>query len=105
VALVDPDSLDVTTSSAFSESGSYDGGHAFGATSIEEGRVLLFVTDRTSGRLTVLDSTTRAIVGSARVGAGPDYVRYVAAKDELWVTEPEDSGARQDGDLHGCQLR
>jgi DNA-binding beta-propeller fold protein YncE len=89
VALVDPDSLDVTTISGFSQSASYDGGHDFGATSVDEGRGLLFVTDRTSGRLTVLDPKTSAVLGSARIGAGPDYVRYIAATNELWVTEPD----------------
>lgn len=89
VALVDPDSLVVTTISGFSESGSYDGGHDFGATSVDEGRGLLFVTDRTSGRLSVLDANTHAVVGSARIGAGPDYARYVAATDEIWITEPD----------------
>jgi DNA-binding beta-propeller fold protein YncE len=88
LALVDPESRDVTTIVGFSESGQYDGGHDFGATSVDEGDGLLFVTDRTSGRLTVLDSMTHAVLGSARVGAGPDYARFVATTHEVWVTEP-----------------
>jgi len=91
LALVDPDSLAVTTISGFSANGDYDGSHDFGATSVDEGGGMLFVTDRTSGRLTVLDSATHGVVGSARIGAGPDYVRYVAPTNELWVTEPDAS--------------
>jgi DNA-binding beta-propeller fold protein YncE len=91
LALVDPDSLAVTAISGFSETGEYDGSHDFGATSVDEAPGLLFVTDRTSGKLTVLDANTHAVVASARIGAGPDYVRYVAATNELWVTEPDAS--------------
>jgi DNA-binding beta-propeller fold protein YncE len=91
LALIDPDTLEVTAVSGFSAGKDYDGGHDFGATSVDEGRGLLFVTDRTSRRVVVLDAATHAVVGSGRVGAGPDYVRYVAATNELWITEPDAS--------------
>jgi hypothetical protein len=88
VALVDPDTLDVTTIGGFGASGSYDGGHDFGATSVDEGRGLLFVTDRTTQKLYVVDPVARSIVTSVPLATTPDYVRYVSATDELWVTEP-----------------
>jgi DNA-binding beta-propeller fold protein YncE len=88
LALVDPDSLAVSTVPGFSATGSYDGTHDFGATSVDEGRGVLFVTDRTSQTLDVVDPTAGAIVTSVGLAASPDYVRYVAATDELWVTEP-----------------
>jgi len=91
LALIDPKTLEVSTVSGFSAGKAYDGGHDFGATSVDEGRGLLFVTDRTSRRVVVVDAATRAVVGSAKVGAGPDYVRYVAATKELWITEPDAS--------------
>jgi hypothetical protein len=91
LALVTPDSLRVETIGGFSVSGSYDGSHDFGATSVDEGRGLLFVTDRTSQRLHVVDPAARAIVASAGLAASPDYVRYVSATDEVWVTEPSAS--------------
>jgi DNA-binding beta-propeller fold protein YncE len=88
LALVDPDSLAVTTISGFSAIGDYSGGHDDGATSVDEGRGLLFVTDRTSQKLNVVDPTSGTIVASAPIGANPDYVRYVASTDEVWISEP-----------------
>jgi hypothetical protein len=88
LALVAPDSLQVDTISGFSASDSFDGSHDFGATSVDEGHGLLFVTDRTSQNLHVVDPVARAIVASVGLAAGPDYVRYVSSTDEVWVTEP-----------------
>jgi DNA-binding beta-propeller fold protein YncE len=88
LALIDPDSLEVSVVSGFSATNDYSGGHGDGATSVDEGRGFLFVTDRTSRKVFVVDAAARKIVGSAALGAGPDYVRYVAATDELWITEP-----------------
>jgi DNA-binding beta-propeller fold protein YncE len=88
IALVDPDSGTTSRVNGFSTSGSYDGGHDFGVTSVDEGGGFLFATDRTSGKVYVIDDTALAIVGSADLTAGPDYVRWVAATNELWVSEP-----------------
>jgi hypothetical protein len=91
LALIDPDSLGITSIGGFSASPSYDGSHDFGATSVDEGRGLLFVTDRTSQKLHVVDPKASAIVASMTLASGPDYVRYVAATDEVWVSEPSAS--------------
>lgn len=88
LALVDPGSLAVSTVGGFSATDSYDGSHDFGATSVDEGGGLLFVTDRSSMQLDVVDPRASAIVARADLGASPDYVRYVAATSEVWVTEP-----------------
>jgi len=88
VVLVDPDTVEPTAIPGFSRSGSYDGGHDFGVTSVDEGRGLLFVTDRTNRRLSVVDPATKMVVGVAHIGASPDYVRFVPQTNELWVTEP-----------------
>jgi DNA-binding beta-propeller fold protein YncE len=91
LALVDPDSLSIATVGGFSAGASYDGGHDFGATSVDGGRGLLYVTDRTSQLLSAVDPIAGAIVASVSLGSTPDYVRYVAPTDELWVTEPASS--------------
>jgi DNA-binding beta-propeller fold protein YncE len=88
LALIDPDSLEVSVVSGFGTSNDYSGGHDDGATSVDEGRGFLFVTDRTARKLFVVDAAAKKIVGSAPLGAGPDYVRYVATTDEVWITEP-----------------
>jgi DNA-binding beta-propeller fold protein YncE len=37
----------------------------------------------------VIDPASRSIIGSAPVEAVPEYIRFVPATNELWVTEPE----------------
>ncbi len=88
LALIDPDTAEVTAIGGFSKDGAYDGGNDFGATSVDEGRGFLFVTDRTTEELDVVDPRAATIVARARLGASPDYVRYVAKTDEVWVSEP-----------------
>jgi len=86
--LVDPDTLAVTSIPGFGTVAGYSGDHDDGPTSVDEGNGLLYVTDRTTGKLDVVDPGAGAIVSSVALASGPDYVRYVAATNELWVTEP-----------------
>ena len=87
--LVDPRTASVTSISGFSSSTAYKGGHGEGITSVSEGEGRLYVTDRTALALSVADATTRKIVARTKLGASPDYVRYVAPTHEIWVTEPD----------------
>jgi len=91
VTVIDPDSLGVEPMTGFSVSPSYDGNHDFGATSVDEGHGLLYVTDRTSQTLSIVDPQAGGIASSIGLASRPDYVRYVAATDELWITEPSSS--------------
>ena len=86
--LVDPATEAVTAVSGFSETAEYSGGHDDGPTSVDEGRGLLFVTDRTSRQLSVIDPARGVAVGRAPLATNPDYVRYVETTGELWVSEP-----------------
>lgn len=88
VDLIDPDTLAVRSVQGFSVTADASGGHGDGATSVDEGAGLLFVTDRTAGQLHAVDPATAQIVASVGLGAGADYVRFVAATSEVWVTEP-----------------
>jgi DNA-binding beta-propeller fold protein YncE len=88
LAFIDPDSLAVTAIPGFSTTAEYSGGHDDGATSVDEAGDVLLVTDRTSQKLLVVDPCASVIVGSTPTAASPDYVRYVAATNEAWVTEP-----------------
>jgi hypothetical protein len=88
--LVDPDTSQVTSIGGFTSSqGTYRGGHGDGTTSADEGRGLVFAIDRTSGQLDVVDPGAKAIVAYAKLGGSPDYVRWVDATNEVWVTEPD----------------
>ena len=89
LVLVEPRNWVVTRLGGFSTKKDYTGGHDDGVTSADEGRGYLFVTDRTSLRLAVIDPAGNGVVGSAKLAASPDYVRYVSPTDELWVTQPD----------------
>jgi hypothetical protein len=89
LALVEPGTGVVTTIGGFSSQKDFGGGHGEGITSVSEGRGLLFVTDRSSLELDVLDPGPRKIVARARLASSPDYVRYVEPTGEIWVTEPD----------------
>ena len=86
--LIDPVTKQVTAIGGFSSRTSFGGGHGQGVTSADEGRGLLFATDRDAKLLNVIDPGTRSVVATAPLASGPDYVRYVSATDEVWVTEP-----------------
>jgi DNA-binding beta-propeller fold protein YncE len=86
--LIDPESKQIEEIGGFSAQTAYGGGHGEGVTSADTGRNLIFVTDRSSKTLNVLDPNSKKIVATARLAAGPDYVRYVAPTGEVWVTEP-----------------
>lgn len=88
VDLVDPSSLVVSAIGGFATAAQYTGGHSDGATSADEGGGIVYAIDRTAMRLDVVDPKARAIVSYAPLAAAPDYVRYVAATREIWVTEP-----------------
>ena len=87
--LIDPDDHAMTVIGGFAPTGDFRGGHGEGTTSVDEGDTFLYATDRTSGTISVVDPRAKKIVGSAKLAAGPDYVRFVQPTRELWVTEPD----------------
>lgn len=88
VDIVDGRTHAVSVISGFSAEATFDGGHDFGATSVEEVDGMLYVTDRTTEQLYAVDPARGAIVATADLAASPDYVRD-AGGGELWVTEPD----------------
>lgn len=86
--LIDPDTMQVTAIGGFSSRKSFGGGHSQVVTSADEGRGLLFATDRDARQLIVIDPKKLSVIATAPLASGPDYVRYVAATNEVWVTEP-----------------
>lgn len=87
--LVDPQTLAVTSVAGFSALGEYGGGHDDGPTSVEAANGKLYVTDRTEQALVVVDTKSLGRESTTKLGAGPDYVRFVERTRELWVTEPD----------------
>jgi hypothetical protein len=87
--LVDPETLDVTPVAGFSTSAAFSAGsHDSGTTSAVEAGAVLVALDHESQSVKVVDPQKRTITASAAVGAAPDYVRFVKATGEIWVTEP-----------------
>lgn len=87
--LVDPRTGAVEEIGGFSSSRAAGRGHAEGTTSADAGGGYVFASDRTRRSLAVVDPATRRIVAEARLGGGPDYVRWVEPLHEVWVTEPD----------------
>lgn len=88
--LVDPRTREVRAVGGFSAARGGARGHSQGTTSADFGEGLLFASDRTRGTLVAVDPVARSIVAEVKLGGSPDYVRWVAARREVWVTEPDE---------------
>ncbi len=86
--LIDPATSHITVISGFTAHAKFGGFQAQGVTSADAGAGMLFTADRDAMKLEVVDPRARTIVASAPLGGEPDYVRYVPATHEVWVTEP-----------------
>lgn len=86
--LVDPETKQIVSIGGFASTASFGGGHGEGITSVDEGRGILFVTDRSARRLDVVDPRGRSVIASAALSSGPDYVRFVSETNQVWVTQP-----------------
>lgn len=89
IVLIDPSNHRTTSVSGLSTEKSYGGGHGEGTTSVDEGEGALYAIDRTSQQVVIIDPVARRVVARAALASAPDYVRYVAATRELWVTQPD----------------
>ncbi|HWE27182.1 MAG TPA: hypothetical protein VHB97_04230, partial [Polyangia bacterium] len=88
VDLIDPSTGTVTPIPGFTKVARYDSGHGQSVTSVDVGGGYLFATDRNALELSVVDLKMRKIVAQAPLASAPDYVRFVAPTNEVWVTEP-----------------
>ncbi len=59
-----------------------------GTTSADYGEGLLFASDHARLAVAAVDPRTGAVVARAQLAGGPDYVRYVAPLQQVWVSEP-----------------
>ncbi len=63
-----------------------EGGAEVASAAVGDGFV--FTADHGQQRLVAIDARTFRVVASAPLAAGPDYVRFVEDRHEVWVTEP-----------------
>ncbi|MGB9429198.1 MAG: hypothetical protein WCC11_04880 [Gammaproteobacteria bacterium] len=67
-------------------------GHEEGTSSAAYGDGYIFASDHGQPGVVVLDARDGKVVTRVKLASGPDYVRYLESRHELWVTEP---GAKQ----------
>jgi len=89
IVLIDPSNRQPSVITGLSTDKTYGGGHGEGTTSVDEGDGTLYAIDRDSKEVVIIDPATRRVTARAKLGGSPDYVRYVGATRELWVTEPD----------------
>lgn len=89
VDVFDSASLAQTSLCGVGPGGTYAGGHGEGTTSADFGAGFVFAIDRSSQSLRVVDPKQNRVVATAPLGGGPDYVRWVESKREIWVTQPD----------------
>jgi hypothetical protein len=87
--LVDPASKKIDSIAGFSTTKDFGGGHGQGSTSADAGAGLVFASDRGRGEVAIVDPNAKKIVGTVKLAAGPDYVRWIEPLKEVWVTEPK----------------
>jgi DNA-binding beta-propeller fold protein YncE len=92
LVLIDPESRKPREIKGFKTETPEGAKHGGGTTSADEGKGYLFASDRTALRLEVVDPAKGKIVAGVPLAGSPDYVRYVAATNEVWVTEPDKDG-------------
>ena len=85
--LIDPRSGVITAHYRVSRAQSF-AGHREGTTSAAYGDGYLFASDHGRDAVLVLDARTGKSVARVPLAGGPDYVRFLASRQELWVTEP-----------------
>ena len=91
LVLIDPGSHKMEEIGGFSSQSGLGGDHGQGVTSADVGRGAIFTADRSEKTLDLVDPGTKSILARTKLASGPDYVRYVAATNEVWVTEPHAS--------------
>jgi hypothetical protein len=77
VYLVEPDTAEATRV-----------GGASSVDSADAGEGVLFVLDRSKEQISVVDPQDGSVMATAETNDAPDYVRYVEATGELWVSAP-----------------
>jgi DNA-binding beta-propeller fold protein YncE len=90
IVLIEPETLRRTSIKGFSQTETSNKGHDFGVTSLDEGPGTIFAIDRTARKVMSIDPVSQKVTGKYALSGGPDYVRYIPATGEVWVTEPDE---------------
>lgn len=88
LGFIDPVSGALTTIQGITAPRAAATGHGEGTTSVACGGGYLFASDRDDNQVVIVDPRTKKPLGRVQLDSAPDYVRYLSATHELWVTEP-----------------
>jgi len=88
VALIDPKNMNVQLISGFSQQVD-PADPIVGTTAVALAGGFLFGLDQETKTIKTIDLSTNTVVGSIPLQAAADYIRYVSATGELWVTEKD----------------
>ncbi len=86
VALIDPANMQVQFISGFSRQVEV-GNPMIGASSVAVAGGFLYGLDQATVSIKTISLSTGNLIASTRVQAAADYIRFVSAANELWVTE------------------
>ena len=86
VALIDPKTMNVRLLGGFSRQ-TDAATPIIGTSSVAIARGFLFGLDQYTQSIKTVDLRTGKVVASTPIQGAPDYIRYVSASRELWVTE------------------
>lgn len=88
VALIDPNTLDVRLIGGFSRQ-TDSATPIVGTSSVAIAGGYLFGLDQHTQSIKTVDLSTGSVTASTPIQGAPDYIRYVSATRELWVTEKD----------------
>jgi len=88
LVLINPDSGKVAATYRVTTPAAGMHGREQGTSSAAYGDGYIFASDHGQPGVVVLDARDGKVLQRIRLASGPDYVRYLESRHELWVTEP-----------------
>jgi hypothetical protein len=89
--MIDPSSFAMTSVEGFSSSNENKKGQKVGISSADEGEGFLFAADHGTHKLDAVSLKTGMTVASVPLAGDTDFVRYIGANHEVWVTEMDEA--------------
>lgn len=86
--LIDPQTYAVTVIPDVAAKHAAPNGDDAGSTSVAYGDGYLFAGDHGNLGVAIVDPASKRVLGRVKLAADYDFVRYLASRHELWVTEP-----------------
>lgn len=88
LVLIDPKNDSLTTIPGVTRSSGPGSAHEEGTTSAVYADGFLIASDHDPAEVVILNPGSKTVVERTALEGGPDYVRFVASRHEVWVTEP-----------------